>query len=59
LTQTGQIQPLIRIAARDSVPVHQVFPASAMLFNLTHQERKMLSWVAVLLALGILGIWIL
>lgn len=30
-----------------------------MLFNLTHQERKMLSWVAVLLALGILGIWIL
>lgn len=30
-----------------------------MLFNLTRQERTMLSWIAVLLALGMLGLWIL
>jgi hypothetical protein len=30
-----------------------------MLFNLTRQERKMLGWIAFLLALGVLGIWIL
>lgn|GEM_PF-2148353 len=30
-----------------------------MLFKLTEQEKKMLGWVAVLLALGVLGVWIL
>lgn len=30
-----------------------------MLFSLTRQEKRMLAWIAVLLALGVLGIWIL
>jgi hypothetical protein len=30
-----------------------------MLFKLTQQERKILFWIAVLIALGVLGLWIL
>ena len=30
-----------------------------MLFKLTQQERKILFWIAVIIALGVLGLWIL
>jgi hypothetical protein len=30
-----------------------------MLFKLTQQERKILYWIAILIALGVLGLWIL
>lgn len=30
-----------------------------MLFKLTRQERHMLGWLAVLIVLGVAGLWIL
>jgi hypothetical protein len=30
-----------------------------MLFKLTRQERRILSWLAMLIALGVLGVWVL
>lgn len=30
-----------------------------MLFKLTKQERRILYWIAVLTALGVLGLWLL
>jgi len=30
-----------------------------MLFKLTRQERKILAWLAFLLALGVVGLWLL
>jgi len=30
-----------------------------MLFHVTRQERRILSWLAVLIVLGIIGVWVL
>jgi hypothetical protein len=30
-----------------------------MLFHVTRQERRILSWLAVLIVLGVIGVWVL
>lgn len=30
-----------------------------MLFKLTKQERRILYWIAILMALGVVGLWLL
>jgi len=30
-----------------------------MLFHVTRQERRILSWLALLIVLGIIGVWVL